>query len=50
MSSKWRDGPLAVFFVGRTEIVNMLIETIVASTSGCGGTTRRKPEIAERML
>ena len=40
--------PLAVIFVGRTEIVP--IETIGASTSGCGGTTRRKQEIAERML
>ena len=45
-----RKVPLAIIFVGRTEIVHMPIETIGASTSGCGGTTRRKQEIAERML
>ena len=45
-----RKVPLPIIFVGRTEIVHMPIETIGASTSGCGGTTRRKQEIAERML
>jgi hypothetical protein len=45
-----RKVPLAIIFVGRTEIVHMPIEAIGASTSGCGGTTRRKQEIAERML
>jgi hypothetical protein len=45
-----REVPPAIIFVGRTEIVHMPIETIGASTSGCGGTTRRKQEIAERML